>query len=129
VAAFSIGRHAVSYTAGAATAAAGIAVYGVSLHYVTGDQANAIVAAFNAIANGVKSIADGVGTLAGGVSTLVGVAMAAWAAHSISPKQAASVAAECLPDTTIVTTQKIACSTPNQPNIVSNEDHVVVPGL
>ena len=126
VAAFAFGRHAVSYTAGAATAAAAVAAYGVSLHYVSSDQANAIVGALQNIASGVQAIVSGVTTVAGGVGALVAVGMGVWAAHSISPKQAATVAADTLPGTTIVTDPKTAAST-KQTNIVSSATNVVAP--
>jgi len=129
VAAFSVGRHAVTYTAGAATGVAGVlAIYGGTLQ-LSPDDVSKIVSSFNGIAFATKSIVDGVGTLVGSVSTLAAIGMAWWARHSISPKQAATVAADCLPNTTIITDPNVANSTPKQPNIVSNAETHVVQGL
>jgi len=65
------GRHVLSYSMGAITAAA-------ALHVVDGGQASSLTTAVNQIATGVTSIA-------GGVATLVSVGAGLYAAWSASP--------------------------------------------
>lgn len=121
----SFGRHVVTFVAGAATAAAGLAAYGSTLHLVTPDQADNIVTAFQAIAAGVKAIIGGIGTLAGGIATLIGIGSGIWASYSASKKSIVQAAAQ-LPQTTVVTSPSLAAATP-EANIVSVDKVAVVP--
>ena len=69
--AISFGRHVVSYSAGAVSAA-------VMLHVISGDQGQGLTAAITQISTGVASIAAGVATLAS-------IGMGVWAAIKQSP--------------------------------------------
>ncbi len=67
----SFGRHVVSYSAGAVSAA-------VMLHVISGDQGQGITGAITQISTGIASIAAG-------VATLTSIGMGIWAAFKSSP--------------------------------------------
>lgn len=121
----SLGRHAVSYSAGAATAIAGVAAYAGALHILQPDQAGGLVSGFQQVADGVKAVVGGVTTLAGGLATLTTTGMGIWAAYTASQKNRAQAVA-AIPGTTVVTTPELAAATP-QTNIVSNTAVTLVP--
>ncbi len=122
---FVIGRYVVAV--GAATT--GFATFAAQSGLISHENAVQVASSINDIETGAKLIWNGLSNLyvVGGI--FIAALMAAWGMLSSSPKHAATIAADCLPDTKIVTTPQIAAATPNQPNIVSNESHTVVQGL
>ena len=79
--AISFGRHVVSYSAGAVTAA-------VALNLVTPDQGNVISKALGDVFSGLT-------TASGGIATLISLGAGLWAAHKQAPSvQRMSVASQ-----------------------------------
>jgi hypothetical protein len=120
-----LGRHVVTYSAGFATGAVGLLAYAVTFHFMSSDQATALGGGLTNIASGLKMIVSGVATVWGGALTCLSVLSALWSAYSSTHKSVTQQTAS-IPGTTIVTTPAIAAETP-QENIVSNENHAVIP--
>ncbi len=120
-----VGRHAVSYSAGAVTGVAGILAFAVTFHMISGGQASDITSGLTHIASGVQAVVDGLTSIVGGLATLASVAVAVWSAYSASKTSASKIAAG-VPGAVLVTSPAIANATPDHPNIKSNVDHVVV---
>jgi uncharacterized membrane protein len=122
----SIGRHVVTFFAGLALGVTGITTYGVSFHFITGDQANTIISALKDLATSSQVIFSGLTTFVGALATLIGVFSALMAAWSSSQKSVAQATA-AIPGTTVVTTPALADSTPEQSNIMSSAKVAIVP--
>lgn len=109
--AVAIGRHVVTYAAGAATAAAALNIISA------GDAAT--------IQSSIQHIVNGVSEIGAGLAPLIGLASALYASWSASHKQQVKAVA-ALPNTTVVTTPELAHSTP-EANVVSSTEVKVVP--
>ncbi len=112
-----IGRHLISYSAGAITVFMGFASIAYSFHVVSLDQVNSLSAA-------LKAFGQGLTTMVGAVGTVASILATAWGAYAASKSaQAASVAQ--VPGTTIVTSPELAKQVPAA-NVVSNHENKVV---
>lgn len=78
----------------------------------------------------VTALINAMGAIAGSIVTIIGlvgpVVAAYYAARSASAQAQAVSITNSQPGTVVVTTAAIAEATPNSPNVVSSDDHVVV---
>lgn len=98
-----IGRHALSYSAGAVTAAAAIGL-------LSQGDAGSLTNGLNQIADGLAGVAKGVGVIAGVLAPLYA---AYKAAHSASPQEQIKTVAAMPEVKGIVTTAAVAASSPS----------------
>lgn len=97
------GRHALSYGAGAVTAAAAIGL-------ISQGDSTSLLSGLNQIASGLEGVAKGVGVLGG---VLVPIYTALKAAHSASPQEQIKTVAAMPEVKGIVTTVAVAEATPS----------------
>ena len=111
------GKHLASFVAGAITLSA-------STHIISMGDANSLTQAFNSIIEGITKIGDGLTIVAGIVVPLYTM----WkSARNASPKGQATGLQAAIPGTVILTSKALADDTPQNPNIVSKNENVVVP--
>lgn len=106
-----IGRHALTYTAGAVTMAAAVGI-------LSQGESGTLTNGLNDIANGLAGVAKGVAAIAG---VLVPIYTAYMASHSASPQaQIASVAA--LPEVKGIVAPALASASPSDKVVASAAD-------
>lgn len=111
----SVGRHVVTYIAGASTAFIGVAAV------LTQVKAGSITPAeVDSVTGALKSLGEGVTTISGALATLVGFGSAMWAYFSSRPAQQAQSLTDNVPGTTIVTSPQLADKLPQNDSVVSN---------
>jgi multisubunit Na+/H+ antiporter MnhB subunit len=106
-----VGRHVL-------TAVGAITAFASAMALLTPGEAANVVSGFQHLSNAASEFMLGIGTL-------IPVGSALWAAWTASRKSVVQSAAS-IPGTTVVTTAALAAATPNQANIVSNTQNVVV---
>lgn len=106
------GRHALSYAAGAVTAAAAIGL-------ISQGDSTSLLSGLNQIVSGLEGIAKGVGVMAG---VLVPIYTALKAAHSASPQEQIKTVAAMPEVKGIVVTAAVAEATPSEKVVATVAD-------
>ncbi len=110
------GKHAASYAAGGVTVAV---IFGL----INSNQAADANADINFIVEGIKSIAKGIA----GLLAIITPIYTAWrAANNASPVNQAIGLQTAVPETKIITSPEIAAATPQNKNIMSNEEVKII---
>jgi hypothetical protein len=103
------GRHALSYAAGAVTAAAFMGL-------ISQSDSTSLMAGLNQIASGLTSVVQGIGVIAG---VLAPIYAAYKAAHSASAQEQIKTVAAMPEVKGIVTTPAVADALPAEPKVVA----------